>query len=187
MSPRIVLSALAALAVLAATPGGAQPASTPSAKHHHRARPKPTNLRTSPDLWATINVCDTATHPNTIGIRGSMPGLGNRSARLEIRYRVQYKAKTDGQWHATAGAVGDSGWNNLGRTRREVIESGRNFAFAPPTDGGSHLLRGDVRFRWKRHGHVVARRRRFTDPGHPTTVGADPKRYSAAECEITQP
>ena len=33
--------------------------------------------QTSPLLWATINVCDTAAHPNTIGIRGSMPGTGD--------------------------------------------------------------------------------------------------------------
>ena len=149
-------------------------------------KPKPTNLKKSADLWATINVCDTEQHPNTIGVRGSMPGLGNRRSHLALRIVVQYKSKTDGKWHS-GGAGADSGWKRIGTTLRQVIESGQNFTFKPPTDGGSHLLRGSVRFRWSRHGKVVAERRRVTEAGHKTTAGADPKRYSAAQCEITSP
>src|SRR5262245_47393421 len=29
-------------------------------------------------LWATVNVCDTVGHPDSLGIRGSMPGSGDR-------------------------------------------------------------------------------------------------------------
>ena len=39
------------------------------------------------DLWATVNVCDTAAHPDEVGIRASMPG-GKRGTRLQMRFRV---------------------------------------------------------------------------------------------------
>ncbi|MEA2124067.1 MAG: hypothetical protein QOI80_849 [Solirubrobacteraceae bacterium] len=187
-SAPIAIGGIAAAIVLGATAGGSQaPApATAAAKHRHH-RPPRTHLATSKDLWATINVCDTADAANTIGIRGSQPGLGNRRSRLVMRFRVQYKAKTDGKWHYASGPDTDSGWRSVGRTRSLVIESGQNFEFMPPTDGGSHLLRGVVRFRWIRQGEVVARQLRFTEPGHRTTAGADPKGYSAAQCEITPP
>lgn len=188
MPSRVTLTAAAVLSALVAQGATASgvalaPASVTRAI---ATKPKPTNLAKSPDLWATINVCDTPKHPNTIGVRGSMPGLGNRRSRLALRIVVQYKNKQDGTWRA-GGAGADSGWKRIGSTLRQVIESGQNFTFKPPTDGGSHLLRGEVRFRWTRKGKVVARQRRITQAGHKTTAGADPKRYSAAQCEITQP
>ena len=150
-----------------------------------KPKPKPTNLAKSKDLWATINVCDTADHANTVGIRGAMPGLGNRRSRMAMRIRVEYKAKTDGKWKR-AGETADSGWKGVGSTIRQVIESGQNFTFKPPSDGGSHLLRGNVSFRWKRKGRIVARKHRLTTGGHKTSV-ADPKGFSAGQCEISAP
>jgi hypothetical protein len=47
-----------------------------------------------PPVWATVNVCDTAAHPNQMGVRGSMPGLARRS-RMYLRFRVQFR-NTDG-------------------------------------------------------------------------------------------
>jgi hypothetical protein len=137
----------------------------------------------SPDLWATINVCDTLEHPDTIGIRGSMPGLGRRST-LWIRFRVQYLASVDGRWHNIADDA-DSGWMRVGRTRGKVVESGQNFTFLPPSGGGAHRLRGSVRFKWVRHKRVLERERRVTEAGHRSTAGADPDGYSAAVCDIT--
>jgi len=189
-SAPIAIGGIAAAIVLGTPAGGSQPtAYTTAAKRDHRGHePKRTNLAASKDLWATINVCDRPEEPNvnTIGIRGSMPGLGNRISTLKMRFRVQYKSKADGDWH-DAGPESDSGWVRVGRTTRQVIEGGQNFRFRPPTDGGSHLLRGRVRFRWYRNGKVVARQERFTEAGHRTTAGAEPKGYSAAQCEITPP
>jgi hypothetical protein len=188
-SAPIAIGGIAAAIVLGASAGGSQPpAYMAAAKHSHGHKPKRTHLATSPDLWATINVCDRPTEPhiNTIGIRGSMPGLGSRPSTLKMRFQVQFKSKTDGDWH-DAGDDSDSGWQRVGRTVRQVIESGQNFTYDPPTDGGSHLLRGQVRFRWYRHHHVVARQTRYTEAGHRSTAGSDPKGYSAAQCEITAP
>lgn len=184
-SALIAVGGIAAAIAAGASAGGSQPF-VPVAVAGNAHKPKKTNLVRSQDLWATINVCDRPKEPNTIGIRGSMPGLGDRPSRLVMRFVVQYKSKTDGKWH-DAGKSADSGWKTVGRTQRQVVESGQNFTFMPPTDGGSHLLRGEVRFRWLRHARVVARQRRFSEPGHRSTAGADPKGYSAAECEITSP
>jgi len=63
------------------------------------------------DAWATVNVCDTATNPNTIGIRGSMPGL-KRKTRMTMRFRVQYR--DDGVWRLVRSGA-DSGHGHAPR------------------------------------------------------------------------
>ena len=141
-------------------------------------------LSKSPDLWATINVCDTAAHPDTIGIRGSMPALRHK-ATLYMRFRVEYLSmQTDGKWRDVTDNA-DSGWKRVGRVRNRVVEAGQNFTFEPPAAGGAHRLRGAVTFKWVRGGKTVHRRSRHTEAGHRTTAGADPDGYSAAVCDIT--
>jgi hypothetical protein len=137
----------------------------------------------SPDLWATINVCDTAAHPNQIGIRGSMPGLGRR-AGLWMRFQVQYLSAKDGTWHNIA-ANADSKWRKLGVASHRVVESGQDFTLLPPPNGGSHTLRGAVSFKWVRKGRIVRKLREFTEGGHRSSDGADPPGYSAAQCMIS--
>ena len=78
------------------------------------------------DLWATVNVCDTAAHPKEVGIRASMPG-GKPKSRLQMRFRVQYRDLADGRWRAVRDA--DSGWRRIGRGRA-VRESGWSFEVA---------------------------------------------------------
>ena len=129
------------------------------------------------DLWATVNVCDTAAHPDEIGIRASMPGGAARS-RLQMRFRVQYRDLTDGRWRAVRGA--DSGWQRVGRGRA-VRESGWSFEIA---GRGMRIVRGVVRYRWLRDGRAVRRARRITEGGHRSTRGADPANFSAATCRI---
>ncbi len=187
MPPRLapVLIPLAAAAALAGTAGGTpQPEAEVAAAKDRK--PQRTDLGASEDLWATINVCDTPRHPNTIGIRGSMPGLGHKPSRMQMRFQVQYRSRADNRWR-DVDANADSGWQKVGRTVRQVVESGQNFTFMPPADGGFHELRGSVRFRWMRGGRTVAYQRRFSEAGHKSTAGADPRHYSAAACEIGPP
>src|SRR5687768_3505779 len=87
---------LAALAAAAALPAAAAPAPARAAAE-----------------WATVNVCDTAAHPDTIGIRGSIPGLDRPSAML-MRFRVQYRDAA-GMWRALSSDRADSGWVRVGR------------------------------------------------------------------------
>jgi hypothetical protein len=169
---------IAAVAVLLALPGGAGSAG---------ARVTPVDrgrtVYASKLLWTTINVCDTAGHPDGIGIRGSMPGSGDHRERMFMRFQVQYFDVRLQQWHNT-GADGDSGFLEVGSARFRVRESGRTFTITPPASG-AYLLRGVVTFEWRHGGEVVRRARKRTAAGHPGTVGSDPPGFTAATCEIT--
>ncbi len=133
-------------------------------------------------LWATVNVCDTADAPDTIGIRGSMPGSGTRAERMYMRFRVLYQDPADRRWKEI-GASGDSGWISVGSGRYRARQSGRNFVVRPP-DQGSFRLRGEVTFEWRRQDRVVRRAIRRTTGGHRGTRGADPANHSAATCQV---
>jgi hypothetical protein len=139
--------------------------------------------RRAPAVWATVNVCDTLTRPNQMGIRGSMAGLA-RNSRMYMRFRVQFQG-TDEVWHTLkSGRLSDSGWVRIATGRRGEHDAGWSFEFKPPASGGAHVLRGVVSFEWRRGKRVVQRSRAFTEAGHPGTAGAEPPDFSAATCEI---
>jgi hypothetical protein len=146
-------------------------------------RPQPPALDRSPLLWATVNVCDTASNPDTIGIRASMPGSGVASEQMYMRIQVEYLSRSDNQWHPLPQGA-DSDWIAVGRATSSVREAGWDFRFAPPADGSGYLLRGSVAFEWRAGGTVVHRAHELTTEGHVSTAGADPPGYSAAVCEI---
>ena len=133
-----------------------------------------------PLLWATVNVCDTDDHPDTIGIRGSMPGTGRRTDRLYMRFQVQFQA-ADGTWRPLSSG-GLSEWELVGRGTWEARQSGYSFRVRPPE--GSVRLRGLVRFEWRRHGRVVRREIRATEGRHRSTAGADPPGFSRGTCVV---
>src|SRR4051812_4418390 len=108
-----------------------------------------------PQLWATVNVCDTPAHPNTMGIRGSMPGTGDPRDRLFMRFKAQYFNRIDRKWHNFSRKV-DSGWVGVGSGRWDVRQSGWEFTFKPPADGRAFTLRGFAYFQWRRGTTVVA-------------------------------
>src|SRR2546423_13892135 len=83
------------------------------------AKRKPRSIYHSPLLWATVNVCDTPSSPDTIGIRGSIPGSGVKGEKMFLRFQVQYFSRTDGKWHnITQGA--DSNWVPVGTAMYKV-------------------------------------------------------------------
>ncbi len=131
-----------------------------------------------PDLWATVNVCDTSAHPDEIGIRAAMPARA-AGAGMYMRFRVQYRDAIQRRWRHVTGA--DSGWRRVGRGRGRAIQSGWSFQVA---GGGTQLLRGVAHFQWRRNARVVARGRQVTTGGHHSTAGADPREFSAATCRI---
>ena len=138
---------------------------------------------TGPHLWATVNVCDTALHPDTVGIRGAMPGSGRSAERMYVRLLLEYRSAADGTWHGI-GPAGDSGWIPAGSGSRRQAQAGRNFTVRPPASG-SYRMRGTARFEWRRGTRVVARGIARTSAGHAPTAGADPSGYSAATCDVT--
>jgi hypothetical protein len=133
--------------------------------------------------WATVNVCDTVGHPDGIGIRGSMPGTGDRRDELFMRIQVQFR-RADGTW-AAVGRAADSGFVDAGHGDARVRQAGRTFTFMPPAAGKpAYVLRGLVTYEWRRDDTVLRRARRLTGAGHPDTPGADPTDFSAATCSI---
>jgi hypothetical protein len=128
--------------------------------------------------WATVNVCDTAKHPDAIGIRASMPGFP-KHARLAMRFRVQFRTDS-GDWADVAGA--DSGWRALGTGHGDPVESGWSFTFAH--SASAVTLRGMVRFRTRRPRSAPRFTELPTTAGHRSSAGADPPGYSAATCTL---
>ena len=133
------------------------------------------------DVWATVNVCDTADAPNTIGIRGSMPGSRNGQAVRWMRFVVEYFSEADDRWYRVS-AGGDSGYLRVGKGRR-TRQFGRSLRIEPSR--GSVLLRGRVLFQWRSEsGEVLRRDSARTHRGHRSNAGADPPGYSASTCTI---
>jgi hypothetical protein len=139
--------------------------------------------RRAPVVWATVNVCDTQTRPNQMGIRGSMDGLA-RTSRMFMRFRVQFQ-DSEGLWRTLrSGPLSDSAWVRVATGRRGEYDAGWSFEFKPPASGGAHVLRGVVSFEWRRDKRVLQHSRAFTEIGHPGTAGAEPADFTAASCEI---
>jgi hypothetical protein len=138
----------------------------------------------SPLLWATINICDTTKHPDTIGIRASMPGSGKAKERMYMRFQVQYWRASTKKWVPTDATV-DSGFQSVGSAKYRRRESGWNFSITPPPAGQTYRLRGIVSYEWRVGKKVVRKAQKRTRSGHGGTFGADPKGASAAECVIT--
>lgn len=159
--------ALAATAVLAVV-GGAD------------ARPSFTPLLKSPELWATVDICNAPHHPNTIGIRGSMPSDGHPHDAMYMRFLVQSLDTTTKQW-ADLGKSADSGFVSIG-SAAYTRQSGRTFELQPTTT--AYTLRGQVEFQWRRSGKVVHIASLPTSARHLSLVGAEPKGFSAATCVL---
>jgi hypothetical protein len=140
-------------------------------------------LTHSKRLWATINVCDTVGHPDSVGIRGSMPGTGDKTQVMYMRFQVQYFVPADAQWQNLADA--DSGFVAVGSAAR-TRQWGYTFTITPPrARAAPYLLRGVVTFEWRDGSDVVHRARKRTAAGHPNTAGSDPAGSTAATCSIT--
>lgn len=135
-------------------------------------------------LWATVNVCDTAGHPDTFGVRASMQGSRRKGESMWMRFRVQFYDVDEERWHNFGSGEGtDSGYIRVGRhARYKARQSGYLFPFMPEV-GDRYLLRGAVEFQWRKGRRVVRNARELTTKGHRTAL-ADPRNYSAATCEI---
>ncbi len=141
------------------------------------ASAKPSRYR-----WATVNICDTANNPNTIGIRASMT-RGRAGERLFMRFRVQYFSEVDLKWHhVTSG--GDSGWVAVPKPSGKARQKGWSFQISPNSE--SIKLRGMVSMEWRVNGEVSRRTRQRTHSGYKGVAAADPPGYSAANCTITR-
>lgn len=182
----LLATLIATLGLGAGLPAGASAATTSkngasTARQSSFVKKRTTRATLRDDLWATVNICDTREHPDTIGIRGSMPGSGRSRERMYMRFQLQFFDQREKEWRDT-GASGDSGFVPVGpAARRKARESGRNFTVRPPRTGAFYL-RGSVTFEWRRGKKVVRRHHRRTSSKHPRTAGADPAAFSARKC-----
>jgi hypothetical protein len=140
-------------------------------------------LEHSRELWATVDVCSPKDQPDTIGIRGSMPGDGHAADVMYMRFRVQYQDTTTGKWiDLSQGA--DSGFLKVG-SGALTRQAGRSFQFAPASGKSAFTLRGYVAFQWRKGTTVLESATRATSAGHTSLAGADPRGFSSATCVLS--
>jgi hypothetical protein len=164
MSPRVLLPVALVLAVLAAAPAGAAVAEEHS------------------DLWATVNLCDSASRPGAVGVRVSIP-REKGAPRQWARIRLQWFDGTDRAWRLVRSG-GDAGWARIGIGTR-LVQGGTTFTFPPPKPGARIVLRGLVDVEWRDGTEVVDHARLTTTAGH--RDGKDKqRRVSRSSCEITR-
>ncbi len=144
------------------------------------ARPSFTPLAKSPELWATVDICNAPHHPNTIGIRGSMPTDGHPHDAMYMRFLVQSLDVTTKQW-TDLGKGADSGFVPIG-SAASTQQAGRTFELKPTPS--TYTLRGQVEFEWRRRGHAVHLVSLPTTAEHKSLAGAEPKGFSAATCVL---
>lgn len=145
--------------------------------------PAPAQANHEKNLWATINICDSPRHPDSLGVRGRMPGNGERQ-RMYMRFFAQFR--DEGRWKSLK-PRGNSPRAYVGSALFRFKEGGYTFDIEVPS-GQSVTFRGIVKYEWRdRAGKQILRRtRRETTARHPTTT-ADPKNFSAARCTIDGP
>lgn len=133
-------------------------------------------------LWSTIDVCNPADQPDTLGIRGSMPGDRQAHDTMYMRFRPQYLNTTTKVWTDLAKGA-SSGYANVG-TGADPRQAGRSFKLNPVAGQPAFTLRGVVSFQWRRGKTVLAQTSRPTSARRDSLAGADPAGFSAASCLI---
>jgi hypothetical protein len=145
-----------------------------------------------PDLWATINICDTPAFPDAMGVRASMPGNGTRQ-RMYMRFRATFYDRTSEEWFPVDG-VPRSPWIRVGNATIRARRAGWTFDFDPPPPGTDSVVRSTVEFQWRARKRrrkdgplrevVVARAHANTRHGIQNVEGGDPPGTSEGVCVI---
>jgi hypothetical protein len=174
---------LAAALALAASAALAAPARAKTSTHAGAGAPTAAQraLLHSHELWATIDVCNPADQPDTVGIRGSMPADKRAKDRMYMSFRLQYMSES-GQW-ADLSSGASSGFVAVG-SGAAARQGGTSFELKPVAGKPAVTLRGVVDFEWRRGKTVVVSAEQPTSVGHKSLAGADPADFSAATCVI---
>jgi hypothetical protein len=136
----------------------------------------------SRELWATIDVCNPADQPSTVGIRGSMPGDGHAHDSMYMSFRLQYLDSATKSWVNLASGA-SSGFVAVG-SGASARQGGTSFELKPVAGRPAATLRGVVDFQWRRGKTILVSGAEPTASGHLSLAGADPASYSAATCII---
>lgn len=153
-----------------------------------RAVPKKTT-------WATVNVCDTASKRNSVGIRAGMPGNGT-TQRMYMRFQLQWYRPAQRRYEDLGVP---STWVDAASARFVAVQRGFTFGgIADPPAGERYKLRGEVSFEWrelepvkkgsKRKREVVVKQtRRLTRGGFKGVAGGRPPGRSDGVCVVDGP
>lgn len=164
---------LTILALFSATLAEQASAAAPSASQVRKAV---SQAERSEQLWATINICNTRHHPNTVGIRGQMPALGFSSS-ISISFSVDFWNPKTKRFKADPGA---KRLIHLGSPSTGVHQQGVSFKFDPHAG----RFRGSATFMWRRSGKLLGQTDKVTTRGHRGADFGDPRGFSAATCTI---
>jgi hypothetical protein len=142
----MVLLALCMTVALAALPVSRALAS--SASRHAKRAVDTQPLYRSRLLWSTIDVCNPTDQPDTVGIRGSMPGDHQAHDTMYMRFRLQYMNPSTKAWtdlmKSSAASFVDVG------TGADPRQAGRSFQLSPVAGQPAFTLRGVVSFQSRR-------------------------------------
>jgi hypothetical protein len=161
------------LAVVAAPATARAPTANPTPNQIASALRK---AERSKQLWATVNICDTHRHPDTIGVRSQVPALGFPTS-ISISLGVQFWSAADKRFESVPGVRKVI---RLAPLSRGIHQRGVTFRFGPHAG----RLRGTARFAWSRRGRVLGRTEQHTTRGHRDADFGDPPKFSAATCTI---
>lgn len=180
MSIRRLIALLATVSLLLCASAAGAPATS-------RSGPEGTVLKAllrSRDLWATINICTPKDQPDTLGIRGSMPGDKHSHDQMYMRFRLQYQdAKTKRWLDLPAREKSPPKFVHVGAAA-SVRQGGGSFQLEPQAGKPAFTLRGVVEFQWRRGSRVLQSATLPTTAGHLSVTGADPAGFSSAGCLI---
>jgi len=180
VAPKSLLAA-ASVAVAMAVPALALPAWAGTRSKSAKPSAAERALLDSHELWATIDVCSPANQPNTVGVRGSMPGDGQAHDRMYMSFRLQYMNKSKKWVNLAAGA--SSGYVAVG-SGASPRQGGTSFELKPVAGKPAFTLRGIVDFQWRHGKTIVMSAAQPTTASHKSLAGADPAGFSAATCVI---
>ncbi|MGD1059033.1 MAG: hypothetical protein ABR992_16645, partial [Solirubrobacteraceae bacterium] len=158
--------AMSATAPASASTTGSANTSKPTASEHA--------LLSSHELWATIDVCDPADEPNTVGIRGSMPGDGKSNQKMYMSFRLQYLNAHKLWVDVASGASPSFVAVGSGAAARQ---GGTTFDLKPVNGQPPVTLRGVVDFEWRHGKTVMLSATRTSTVGHKSLAGADPANF----------
>jgi hypothetical protein len=136
----------------------------------------------SRELWGTVDVCNPADQPDTIGIRGSMPGDGHAQDTMYMAFQLQY-LQPSGTW-TNLTHDGGSGFIAVG-SAKTTRQGGTSFQLMPVKGKPAYTMRGLVTFQWRHGSRMVHETTRTTSAGHTAVADADPPGYSAARCTLS--
>jgi hypothetical protein len=134
------------------------------------------SAKRSKALWATVNICNSPSHPNQLGIRGQMPALGF-PAWLSMRIQLNYYSDSQKKFVVDPGSTK---MIRLGRSRSGLQQGGAVYAFNPHAG----LLNASVRFDWRRSGKLLGSTTQTTTGGHRGADFGSPPHFTAAQCRI---